>query len=213
MPYRGWLLMTFLVLLAISAIRPWYPQDFFIEHILTAISLALLIAVDRRQTLSNASCTLIFLFLVLHILGAHYTYSHVPYDDWSRALFGEPISTTFGWERNHYDRLVHLAFGLLMVYPARELLARLMPELQPRDWRLLVAAVLVLAVLSKLYELLEWMFAIVMTQDAASLYNGEQGDVRDAHKDMALALLGALIGALITLVVERGRRDDASLVN
>lgn len=213
MPYRGWLLMTFLVLLAISAIRPWYPQDFFIEHILTAISLALLIALDRRQTLSNASCTLIFLFLVLHILGAHYTYSHVPYDEWSRALFGEPISTTFGWERNHYDRLVHLAFGLLMVYPARELLARLMPELQPRDWRLLVAAVLVLAVLSKLYELLEWMFAIVMTQDAASLYNGEQGDVRDAHKDMALALLGALISALITLVVERGRRDDASLVN
>lgn len=207
MAYRGLLLALFAVLLGISAIGPWHPQDFIIEHILTVLALVALIAADRRRRLTNTTCTLIFVFLVLHIVGAHYTYAEVPYDDWSIALFGQSISETMGWERNHYDRLVHASFGLLMVFPARELLGRLVPELRLHDWRLLAAAVLVLAVLSKLYELLEWMFTIVMTRDAAALYNGEQGDIRDAHKDMSLALLGALVSAAIVLWLERGRRQ------
>ncbi len=94
----------------------------------------------------------------------------------------------------------------MLVYPARELLARLFPEVRLRDVRLLAVTVLVLAVLSKLYELLEWAITLVMTQDAAAVYNGEQGDIRDAHKDMALALAGTIISALLIFIQERPAR-------
>ncbi len=53
-----------------------------------------------------------------------------------------------------------------------------------------------LATLSKVYELIEWWFAIAMSPENAELYNGQQGDAFDAHKDMALALAGA-IGAAV----------------
>lgn len=206
MPFRVWLAMVFVVLFAISAIRPWYPQDFLIEHILTVVVAALLIWADHRRTLSNLSVLLIFCYILLHLLGAHYTYSEVPYDAWSESVTGKSISEWFGWTRNHYDRLVHAAFGLLLVYPMRELLARLLPELRLGDVRLLVAAVFVLAVLSKLYELMEWVMALVMTQDAAAMYNGEQGDNRDAQKDMALAFTGTIISAFVIFLCEMPKR-------
>jgi len=206
MPLRAWLLVAFAVLFVVSAIAPWHPQDFVLEHILTAVGLGLLIWADRRRALTNLSAVLLFCFLVLHVIGAHYTYSEVPYDAWSEAVIGTPISELIGSTRNHYDRLVHATFGLLLVYPTRELLARAVPELPVRDIRLLIAAVLVLAVLSKLYELLEWTYTLVMTRDAAALYNGEQGDIRDAHKDMALALAGAVASGVLIYVCEASRR-------
>ncbi len=205
MPYRGWLLIALLVALAVSAIRPWHPSDFVIEHILTLLGLGLLVYMDRRQALSNTSCSLLFIFMLLHVVGAHYTYSEVPYDRWSQTLFGRPLSEVLGWERNHYDRLVHFFFGLLIVYPMRETLQRIFPEV--RDGRLLVLAVIIVALLSKLYELIEWTFTLIMTQEAAAVYNGEQGDIRDAHKDMALALGGSIISAVCIYSVEHwGKR-------
>ena len=130
MPYRAWLLVAFGVLFGISAVDPWHPQDFILEHVLTFIALGALIRVDRRRPISNLSATLVFAFLCLHLLGAHYTYSEVPYDAWTTAIFGSPASDWFGWTRNNYDRLVHLCFGLLLVYPMRELLSRFFPEIR-----------------------------------------------------------------------------------
>ena len=206
MPARAWLAIAFGVLFAVSAIRPWHPQDFLIEHILTVMAVAALVWADRRKSITTLSAVLLFVYLSLHLVGAHYTYSEVPYDAWSEALTGTSVSSWFGWTRNHYDRLVHAACGLLLVYPMREFIARLFPELPLRDGRLLLAAVLVIAVLSKLYELLEWIYTLVMTQDAAAMYNGEQGDVRDAHKDMALALVGAVVSGLVIFVCETRHR-------
>lgn len=209
MPMRAWLAIAFFALFIISAIWPAHPQDFLIEHILTVLAVGLLIWADRVRPLSNLSAVLIFCFLSLHLLGAHYTYSEVPYDRWSEMLFGTPLSDRFGWQRNHYDRLVHAAFGLLLVYPTRELLGRLFPEIQIHDVRLLLVAVLVLALFSKVYELLEWVFTLIMTQEAAAVYNGEQGDIRDAHKDMTLALAGAVTSAVLIFVCEAPTRLEA----
>ncbi|MHC4910441.1 MAG: DUF2238 domain-containing protein [Planctomycetota bacterium] len=195
MSLRIALAATGVTLFALSAIGPWFPQDFLVEHILTVIVVAGLVVADRRRPLTDASLLLLFAFLLLHLLGAHYTYSEVPYDAWAEAVAGTSVSETFGWSRNHYDRFVHLAFGVLLVYPMRELLARAVPEMHVRDGRLLLAALLVLGCLSTLYELMEWVFTLIMTQDAAATYNGEQGDLRDAHKDMALALAGSLVSA------------------
>jgi putative membrane protein len=50
-----------------------------------------------------------------------------------------------------------------------------------------------------IYELLEWFIALALSPDAAEAYNGQQGDMWDAQKDMALALGGALVGTLIAM--------------
>src|SRR5258706_12156757 len=51
---------------------------------------------------------------------------------------------------------------------------------------------------SMLYELIEWAAAAMFGGDLGQAYLGTQGDVWDAHKDMAFASLGALIAMLIT---------------
>jgi putative membrane protein len=199
-PYRAWLLIIFVVVVVVLGIDPYHHGDYLLEHSPTLALLIFLYFFDRRWTLSSTSATLIFIFLLMHALGAHYLYSRVPYDEWMRSLFSTDISTLFGFERNHYDRLVHLCFGLIMVYPMREVVMRYF-RLGPIAG--LVIAVAFLAVGSKLYELGEWLIALLMDPEAAERYNGQQGDLFDAHKDMALALTGSLISAAYLGVREK----------
>ena len=44
---------------------------------------------------------------------------------------------------------------------------------------------------SMIYELFEWLLTMVMSSDVADNYNGQQGDMWDAQKDMAMALVGS----------------------
>lgn len=193
-PLRGWLLIILIAGLAASAMNPANPADFAVEHSLTVAALVALYFLDRARPIANSAALCLFFFLCLHVLGAHYTYSFVPYDDWSRALRGRSINETFGWERNHYDRLVHLLFGLLMVVPMRELIVERFTSLRGL-WSIGVS-IAFLAMFSKMYELLEWIFAEVMSPEAAETYNGQQGDMFDAQKDMGLALLGSIVSGV-----------------
>jgi putative membrane protein len=58
---------------------------------------------------------------------------------------------------------------------------------------------------SMIYELIEWGVAIALAPGAAEQYNGQQGDMWDAHKDMALASLGAVVAMGVVMVWERMR--------
>ncbi|HEX3133503.1 MAG TPA: DUF2238 domain-containing protein, partial [Planctomycetota bacterium] len=124
--YPWWLLAALVAWFFCWCWRPEHPQDFLLEHILTVAFIALLIATRRVFPLSHLSYTLIFLFLCLHVVGAFYTYSLVPYDRWIGTIaswFGVndfSLTQTLGLRRNHFDRLVHFSFGLLLAYPARE---------------------------------------------------------------------------------------------
>lgn len=129
-------------------------------------------------------------FLALHAIGARYIYSYVPYDQWSQHLCGVTISSVFGWERNHYDRLVHFSFGLLLAHPTREIFER--NELARGIWSRYFALEFIIAA-SAVYELAEWFVAILFAPDWADRYLGQQGDMWDAQKDMALASCGAII--------------------
>ncbi len=88
------------------------------------LAVVLLAVTYRRFTLSRTSYLLIFAFLCLHTLGAHYTYAEVPYDDWWRALTGSSFNELVGWQRNNFDRVVHFFYGLLLAYPIREVFLR-----------------------------------------------------------------------------------------
>ena len=203
-PYRHWLLAVFLVLFPLSWINAASTIDLLLQHTPTVVLLAVLIATGRRHPLSNLSYTMLFFFVLLHVLGARYLYSFVPYDAWTQQCFGVSINDAFGFERNHYDRLVHLCFGLLVFFPARELAMRLMGV--RNGWSFVVAVGLIV-VLSTVYELVEWVVAVVMSPDAAERYNGQQGDIWDAHADMALALGGAVFSALLAVGLEAAGAD------
>lgn len=209
--YPAWLLGIFLAWFAVWAIRPPHAGDFLLEHIFTALFLGLLLLSYRRFPLSNLSYTLVFTFLCLHVVGAHYTYSEVPYEEWLRGaaswfgVEGFSVREALGFTRNHYDRLVHFAFGLLMAYPAREVFIRIA---RMRGFWGYFLPLDVMMSFSMLYELIEWGVAVIIAGDVGQSYLGTQGDEWDAQKDMALAALGASICMLATALVNRRLKRD-----
>lgn len=206
--HRRWCLVTlalfgaFWLLLAIS---PNDRADWALENVLVVLFVPALAASLRFFPLSRLSWGLVLLFLCLHSVGAHYTYAEVPYDTWSEALLGFRVSDALGLERNHFDRLVHFSYGLLLAYPMRELFFRVANA--RGFWAYFLPLDLTLST-SALFELFEWGAAELFGGDLGVAYLGTQGDVWDAQKDMALAGLGAFIAMGVTLLVNRRWQRD-----
>lgn len=183
----------YLVWWTIMAISPFDRSDWLLENLLVFLAAGLLVFTYRRFRLSTTSYTCIFLFLMLHTLGSHYTYAEVPYQEWF------PI---FEGGRNHFDRLVHFTYGLFLAYPIRELFLRIVNV--RGFWGYFLPLDLTLST-SALYELLEWGAAELVGGDLGVAYLGTQGDVWDAHKDMLLATIGALVAMLVTAWFNRNK--------
>ena len=145
--------------------------------------------------------------MCLHQVGAHYTYSEVPYDQWFSALTGRTFNELVGWRRNNFDRVVHFAYGLLLAYPIREVFLRVANV--RGFWGYFLPLDLTMST-SMIYELIEWGAAETFGGALGQAYLGTQGDIWDAHKDMALAGLGALLAMLVTALINaRLQRDFA----
>ena len=128
-------------------------------------------------------------FTILHVIGARYIYSYVPYKELA-VLLGMVDNRFFQDSRNHYDRLVHFSFGILL-FPYLVYLCK--KWFKHQRFIAVFMAWLMIQTGSMMYELFEWLLTIVMSADAADCYNGQQGDMWDAQKDMALALLGSTV--------------------
>jgi putative membrane protein len=124
MRLRVTLLVVFLAIAAASGIAPVDRATWVLENALIVAFVTVLLPVRRTFPLTTISAWLVFAFCVLHELGAHYTYSLEPFDRWTQDLFGRSIGDALGLQRNHYDWLVHFAFGLLLSLPMRELFLR-----------------------------------------------------------------------------------------
>lgn len=194
------LLALFGVLWIALAIAPLYRQDWLLENALVFIAVPLLVLTARQLRFSDFSYTCLFLFFTLHSIGAHYTYSLVPYDAWFQALTGDSLNEWFGFARNHYDRLIHFLYGVLVTPAAVEIFAHY--GRYPRVWAALFP-LLFMASHSVIYELIEWAAAIEFGGDLGQAYLGTQGDIWDGQKDMALALTGTTI--MITALAAAGR--------
>jgi putative membrane protein len=180
------------------SIRPLYRADWMLENLLVVPFVVFLVATSRSFPFSRMSYVLIFLFLCIHEIGAHYTYAEVPYDAWFQALTGRTFNSLMGWERNHFDRLAHFCFGLLLAYPVREIFVRVAEA--KGFWGYYLPLDVVIAC-SALFELIEWAAAEVFGGNLGMAYLGTQGDPWDTHKDMALATLGAVLAMLATSAV------------
>jgi putative membrane protein len=187
------------------AIAPSYRADWLLENVLVILFVPLLVLSLKRFPLSRLSWTMIFLFLALHSLGAHYTYSEVPYLAWLESIGGPALADIFRTERNHFDRLVHFLYGLLLAYPMRELFLRVADA--RGFWGYFLPLDLTIST-SAIFELIEWAAAELFGGDLGAAYLGTQGDPFDAQKDMALAALGALLTMLATLAVNLHRQRD-----
>lgn len=199
------LAVVYLVVWSALAIQPYDRKDWLLENLLVVAGVGLLTATCRSFPLSRLSYALVFTFLLLHAVGAHYTYAEVPYDDWSRAVFGHSFNDFVGWQRNNFDRIVHFAYGLLLAFPIREVFLRVAGV--RGFWGYFLPLDLTMSS-SMLYELIEWLVATLFGGELGQAYLGTQGDVWDAHKDMALASLGALIAMGINVAVSRATRHD-----
>ncbi|HEY9281227.1 MAG TPA: DUF2238 domain-containing protein [Eoetvoesiella sp.] len=199
--------IAYAILWLALAIQPFDRSDWLLENALVLALFGVLFGVRRWFRFSNASILLILLFLALHAVGSHYTYSEVPYDQWWRVLTGHTLNSVFGWERNHFDRLVHFSYGLLLAYPIREFFLRVV---EVRGFWAYFLPLDVALSTSALYELIEWGAATLFGGELGMHYLGTQGDIWDAHKDMGLAALGALLAMLITAALNtRLQRDFA----
>ncbi len=187
------------------AISPLDRADWALENALVIFFVIGIAATYRRFPLSRISYTLIFLFLVFHEIGAHYTYAKVPYNEWTQLLFGYRLDDVLGFERNHFDRLIHFSYGLLLAYPIREVFIRIANV--KGFWSYFFPLELTMAT-SMIFELFEWGAAEFFGGDLGIAYLGAQGDIWDAHKDMALASLGALFAMIITAGINVSLQHD-----
>jgi putative membrane protein len=166
-------------------IDPVFRQDWLLENAIVFVAVPLFAATARRLRFSNFAYTCLFVFFVFHAVGAHYTYSLVPYADWWQSLTGIALEG-----RNHYDRLVHFLYGLLVTAAAVELFAHY--GRYSRAWAFLFPCMF-MAGHAVIYELIEFAAAIVFGGDLGQAYLGTQGDIWDGQKDMAFALAGTTI--------------------
>lgn len=176
-----------------SLIDTPYPALAPLQNLPTLVIVAMLWLALRRWPMPTSAIMCIAAFMALHTIGGRYIYSYVPYEQWLGALGLPSIDHAFGLGRNSWDRLVHFSFGALWAWPIACWLARhrgLSPALTTY-----IAVEFVLAG-SALYEIFEWQLTVVMAGPDADAYNGQQGDLWDAQKDMALAGLGALTTAV-----------------
>lgn len=182
----------------LASIEPLEWSSYLLHQLGTLLFLVLMTTAYRHYYIGSRSYVLAAVFLLIHIIGARYLYSYVPYDDWTQRILGVSLNDLFGWQRNMYDRLVHFSYGLLLFSAMYEIAKSLFKIHSPQQ--LVAIALMINMSSSLLYELLEWGIAITLSPEAAEAYNGQQGDIWDAHSDMALALLGGLISAMMILL-------------
>ncbi len=162
------------------------------ENTLTILFVGGLSISHRKFKFSDLSYTLMFVYILLHIYGAMYTYAENPFGYWLQDLLHG--------ERNQYDRIVHFSFGFLLAYPMRDYFTN---HFHWPRWVCWTLPVEITMSFSAAYELIEWAVADIFFPAQGAAYLGSQGDVWDAQKDMGLAFSGAVLAMLIASTLKR----------
>lgn len=191
------LLIWYVVFSAVMAIAPASRQFWVAANILPVMLVIVLTMTHRLFPLSTGSYCLITIFLTLHTIGVHYTYSRVPLGEW--------MQQALHLNRNHFDRIVHFSFGFLLTYPLEEWF-RVFTSV--RGWLIYYLPVMTILGLSGLWEILESWVARVFKPELGLTFLGSQGDVWDAQKDMTAALYGSML--CVALIVVSRKLVDRS---
>lgn len=172
-------------------------SNWLLENALVFLALGVLFLTYRWMKFSDLTYLLLSVFLCLHVYGAMHTYAENPFGFW--------LMDTFGFQRNHYDRIVHFSFGFLLAYPMRELF---LVGLKYPAWVAWLLPIEITMSVSALYELIEWGVADVFFPERGIAFLGTQGDVWDAQKDIMLAFTGAILATTLVSLIKKGFRIE-----
>ena len=168
----------------------WLTEIFWVWGLVV-----ILLVTFRKFRFSGVAYACFFVWCILQIIGAHWTFEHVPMQ-W----LTEPL----GLARNPYDRIAHFMVGWF-AFPLAELYWR-------KGWARSMAASAFFAVMTTvamagIWEIVEWLYAVIDGGEAGAAFLGSQGDEWDAQKDILCDTLGALCSALLFLLLNRNSRS------
>lgn len=196
--YVYFLLGVFLATWVWSIWKPASHLNWFLENKMVLLFIPIIyLLLIRYIRFSKLSLTLVTIFLLLHIVGAHYNYGSVP--------FGYTLGNAFGAGGNMYDKLVHFSFGFFISYPIREFFLRVAKT--KGFWGYLLPFNMILA-MGALYETFEWITVLRYGEAAGYLFIGGN-DPFDTTKDLTAAALGSLFALSIVLVCEAVDNKEA----
>ena len=179
------LLVVGIGLLVVSGLSPRDRFAWWLEVGPILLALPVLVGTYARIRLTPLVYRLVFFQAGILMIGAHYTYAEVPLGYW--------MKETFGFARNHFDRIGHFAQGFVPAVAAREVLLRRSPLVRGK-WLFFLVTCVCLAI-SAGWEFLEWWTAVA-TGERADAFLGTQGNPWDTQWDMFWALAGALTAQL-----------------
>ena len=181
-------------LVCVAVVLGIYPADrtvWCVEMVWAVGLWAVLLLTRRKFRFSTPAYLCFFVWTVLQLVGAHYTFEHVPME-W--------LMKPLGLVRNPYDRIAHFAVGWF-AFPLAELFFR-------KGWVKSAGFAAFFAVMSTvamagIWELVEWWYAVVDGGEAGAAFLGSQGDVWDAQKDILCDTLGAICSSGLFLWCDR----------
>ncbi len=184
--FNSTLLCCLALVTAWSLYQPFDYLTWILEAGPVIVGVIILAFTYTRFTFTRFTYCFIFIHMIILLVGAHYTYAHVPLFDWFKEWFH--------WSRNNYDKVGHFAQGFIPALVAREILIRL-GVFARRGWQPFFIVCFCLA-FSAFYEILEWWAAVSMGGSADS-FLGTQGYIWDTQSDMLLAMIGAIIAVTL----------------
>ena len=197
------LLGVYILVFSLLGYAPYDRGVWIAENLPIVLIVLGLVLTFKIHRFSDTAYALMAVLIFLHTIGAHFTFARVP--------FGL-ITDTFGFARNHFDRISHFSVGFYAFATAELLLrrgwvsSRTILTLFPLFFIFFVAAG---------YEILEWIFVLIMAPDAGTAFLGVQGDPWDAQKDMLADALGAVASLILFWMINfreimtlPGKQDD-----
>lgn len=186
LPLHIFMMVLWAIALVISGIKPYDRATWVLEVLPVILIAPVLMYYYSSQPLSNILYIGIFLHGLVLIIGGAYTYARVP--------LGFDLAKFLNLERNPYDKIGHLFQGFVPALAAREVLLR---GAYIRTSKMLCFVVIcIVMMISSVYELLEWVAALIMGQGADE-FLGTQGDEWDTQGDMFCALIGAVLAYVL----------------
>lgn len=156
--------------------------NWWIENILVILFVPWFIWLHKRFHFNNLSLLCLFFFLLIHIYGAQMSYTYNQVGVW--------LKERYHLERNPYDRFVHFNFGVLITYPLYDFAQNRYQLAERFSFVIVTTSILGLATW---FELIEWLVAATTDSETGETYVATQGDVWDAHKDIALAYFASIL--------------------
>jgi putative membrane protein len=187
------LLLLFIVGLIWSGIHPHNTWHWIGEVAPNLVGLTILIVTFPKFRFTIFTYTAILIACWFLFIGAHFTFSKVPYI--------KEIGNLFGFERNNFDKIGHFIQGVVPVLIARELFIR--KKLVQQNWIGFLAFCVCLST-TTVYEIIEFIVCMIAGKQLES-FTGTQGYNWDSQTDM----FAALIGGLFTLFLLKKAHDKA----